>query len=280
MTCDRTPKDEEIQPCRITIPDDEPADLWDRVARVRWAPQPAGGDKGYGVPVAGYASWVSTGVSATTGKRVSETQRTSPVHDHDRRHERALPAHPLARAGRGPLVLSHGWPGSVAEYLDILGPLSDPGGYGLDPTIAFDLVVPWLPAFGFYGPTPNTRGVSNERHLSPPNGLTQRGAVRSIPCPTRNAASQRRAVAMILVVLAVGVGTVASAIRSDVTQTERDDDDGDDPQDLSGEADQPENQCTGQDDQHHSTKARPLTEQKRDALGQPLPFGRLPCSAR
>ncbi|MEV4536430.1 hypothetical protein AB0J82_21835 [Asanoa sp. NPDC049518] len=37
MTWDRTPKDDEIQPCRITIPDDEPVDLWDRLARVRWA---------------------------------------------------------------------------------------------------------------------------------------------------------------------------------------------------------------------------------------------------
>jgi epoxide hydrolase len=55
-----------------------------------------------------------------------------------------------------PLVLSHGWPGSVAEYLDILDPLSDPRRHGLDPTIAFDLVVPSLPGFGFSGPTPDT----------------------------------------------------------------------------------------------------------------------------
>ncbi|MGH8920508.1 MAG: alpha/beta fold hydrolase, partial [Actinomycetes bacterium] len=50
------------------------------------------------------------------------------------------------------LVLSHGWPGSVAEYLEVIGPLSDPRRHGLDPSIAFDVVVPSLPGFGFSGP--------------------------------------------------------------------------------------------------------------------------------
>jgi len=89
-----------------------------------------------------------------------------------------------------------------------------------------------------------------------------------------------RGVEIVLVALVDGVGTVASAIGSDVAQAERDDDDGDDPQDVSGEANEPEDQCAGQDDQHHSTKARLLAEQKRDASSQPLPFGRLPGSAR
>jgi pimeloyl-ACP methyl ester carboxylesterase len=54
-----------------------------------------------------------------------------------------------------PLILTHGWPGSVAEYLDVLGPLSDPRRYGLHPSIAFDLVVPSLPGFAWSGPTPD-----------------------------------------------------------------------------------------------------------------------------
>ncbi|GAA2622214.1 hypothetical protein GCM10010399_61800 [Dactylosporangium fulvum] len=48
-----------------------------------------------------------------------------------------------------PLVLSHGWPGSVAEFLDVIEPLTEPAGGGL----AFHLVIPSLPGFGFSGPT-------------------------------------------------------------------------------------------------------------------------------
>src|SRR6266700_1234133 len=55
--------------------------------------------------------------------------------------------------GRGPkplpLVLTHGWPGSVLEYLEAIGPLSDPASYGGSPDDAFDVVVPSLPGFGF-----------------------------------------------------------------------------------------------------------------------------------
>jgi microsomal epoxide hydrolase len=52
-----------------------------------------------------------------------------------------------------PLLLSHGWPGSVAEFLDVLGPLSDPAAHGGDPEDAFHVLAPSLPGFGFSGPT-------------------------------------------------------------------------------------------------------------------------------
>jgi hypothetical protein len=55
--------------------------------------------------------------------------------------------------GRGPrpvpLILTHGWPGSVFEFLNAIGPLSDPASFGLSPDDAFDVVVPSLPGFGF-----------------------------------------------------------------------------------------------------------------------------------
>jgi epoxide hydrolase len=48
-----------------------------------------------------------------------------------------------------PLILSHGWPGSVFEFLEAIGPLADPASYGGSPEDAFDVVVPSLPGFGF-----------------------------------------------------------------------------------------------------------------------------------
>jgi epoxide hydrolase len=51
-----------------------------------------------------------------------------------------------------PLILSHGWPGSFVEFLDLIGPLTDPKTHGFDDSIAFDLVIPSLPGFGFSSP--------------------------------------------------------------------------------------------------------------------------------
>ena len=55
-----------------------------------------------------------------------------------------------------PLILTHGWPGTVAEFLDVIGPLTDPGSHGGDPADAFDLVIPSLPGYGFSGPPRET----------------------------------------------------------------------------------------------------------------------------
>src|SRR5262252_4323419 len=56
--------------------------------------------------------------------------------------------------GRGPkplpLILTHGWPGSILEFLEAIGPLSDPASFGGAPEDAFDVVVPSLPGFGFF----------------------------------------------------------------------------------------------------------------------------------
>lgn len=51
-----------------------------------------------------------------------------------------------------PLILTHGWPSSPAEYLDLIGPLTDPRAHGRDPALAFDLVIPSLPGMGLSSP--------------------------------------------------------------------------------------------------------------------------------
>jgi microsomal epoxide hydrolase len=52
-----------------------------------------------------------------------------------------------------PLLLTHGWPGSIAEFLHVIEPLTDPRSHGGDPADAFHLVIPSIPGFGFSGPT-------------------------------------------------------------------------------------------------------------------------------
>jgi hypothetical protein len=51
------------------------------------------------------------------------------------------------------LILTHGWPNTFLEYLDLADPLTNPRAHGADPTDAFHLVIPSLPGFGFSGPT-------------------------------------------------------------------------------------------------------------------------------
>ncbi|MEU3623185.1 epoxide hydrolase [Amycolatopsis coloradensis] len=55
-----------------------------------------------------------------------------------------------------PLLVTHGWPGSVAEFLDVIEPLTDPRANGGDPADAFHLVIPSIPGYGFSGSTPGT----------------------------------------------------------------------------------------------------------------------------
>jgi epoxide hydrolase len=80
------------------------------------------------------------------------------------------------------LIATHGWPGSIVEYLHVIRPLTDPASHGGEPADAFDLVVPSLPGYGFSGPTRET-GWNNQRiaatwaQLMKRLGYTRYGAV-------------------------------------------------------------------------------------------------------
>ena len=96
----------------------------------------------------------STGATGTTGAGASRSSRrtTSTRIDVDGQRIHAL----VARSPNPdalPLLLVHGWPGSVVEFLDAVGPLTDPAAHGGDSGDAFHVVAPSLPGFGFSGPT-------------------------------------------------------------------------------------------------------------------------------
>ena len=65
--------------------------------------------------------------------------------------------HYIHQRGKGPkplpLIISHGWPGSIYEFMQVLGPLTDPAAHGGDPADAFDVIAPSLPGYGFSDPT-------------------------------------------------------------------------------------------------------------------------------
>ncbi|MEU7833841.1 epoxide hydrolase family protein [Nonomuraea sp. NPDC049129] len=147
----------EISPFRIDIPQSALDDLHDRLARTLWPDELPGVGWSYGIPV----SYV---------RRLAEYWRTG----YDwREHEAALNEYPQFTTeidGQSvhflhvrspepdalPLVLTHGWPGSIVEFMKIIGPLTDPRGHGGDPADAFHVVAPSIPGFAFSGPTRET----------------------------------------------------------------------------------------------------------------------------
>ncbi|MEV6395507.1 epoxide hydrolase family protein [Streptomyces sp. NPDC051907] len=145
---------QEIRPFRIETAQTQLDDLRDRLAATRWPDE---------LPGAGWAY----GASLPYIRDLADYWRTA----YDwREHEARLNEHPQflteidgaqvhflhvrsPEPDALPLVLTHGWPGSIAEFLDVIGPLSDPRAHGGDPADAFHVVVPSIPGFGFSGPT-------------------------------------------------------------------------------------------------------------------------------
>jgi pimeloyl-ACP methyl ester carboxylesterase len=94
--------------------------------------------------------------------------------------------------GALPLIITHGWPGSVVEFMNIIGPLTDPASHGGDPADAFHVVAPSLPGFGFSrplaGPGWDTRRVARAwaelmRRLGYDQYGTQGGDTGSVVSP-------------------------------------------------------------------------------------------------
>ncbi len=146
-----------MQPYRVEVPDSAIADLRDRLARTRWPLDPASLGWDRGAPLHhvralaerwhdGY-DWRAWEARLNTWPQVLTEIGGAPIHA---AHVRSPESDAL------PLILSHGWPGSIAEFLDVVGPLTDPRAHGGDPADAFHVVAPSLPGFGFSGPAPTT----------------------------------------------------------------------------------------------------------------------------
>src|SRR5262245_2825389 len=141
-----------IRPFQVDISDEALEDLRRRGAATNWPEKATVGDHSQGVPLApmqelgGYWASEYDGrkgearldalpqfVSESDGPAIPFIQVRSP-------HEDALP-----------LIVNHGWPGSIIEQLQIIGPLTDPTAFGGSAADAFDVVIPSMPGYGFSG---------------------------------------------------------------------------------------------------------------------------------
>ncbi len=147
-----------VRPFRAEVPEEELADLRRRIASTRWPERETVADQ-------------TQGVQLETIQELARYWST----DYDmRRFERRLNAFPQfvteidgldihfvhvrsPHQDALPLVITHGWPGSVIEMLDVIGPLTDPTAYGGSAEDAFDVVIPSMPGYG-YSARPTTTG--------------------------------------------------------------------------------------------------------------------------
>jgi pimeloyl-ACP methyl ester carboxylesterase len=141
---------DEVQPFRIEFAATELTDLRDRLTRTRWPEKETVDDWSQGVPLAYLrelcAYWADGYDWPATQARLNELPHFRTTLD-------GLGVHfvhvrsPYADAL--PLVITHGWPGSIIEFEKVLGPLSDPVAFGGDAADAFHVVCPSLPGYGF-----------------------------------------------------------------------------------------------------------------------------------
>jgi pimeloyl-ACP methyl ester carboxylesterase len=142
----------EIRPFRLDMPGEAIADLRRRIAATRWPTRELVADRSQGVQLATIQElaryWV-TGYDwrACEGKLNALPQFTTQIDGVAIHFVHVRSPH----ADALPLIITHGWPGSVIELLEVAGPLTDPAAHGGSAADAFDLVLPSLPGYGFSG---------------------------------------------------------------------------------------------------------------------------------
>lgn len=141
-----------IRPFQVSVPQADLDDLQQRVAAMRWPSQELVVDRSQGVQLATMQALSNYWATDYNWRKIEATLNALPqfiteidgvdihfIHVKSR-HENALP-----------LIMTHGWPGSIIELLETVGPLTDPTAYGGSAEDAFHLVLPSLPGYGFSG---------------------------------------------------------------------------------------------------------------------------------
>lgn len=156
----------EVRPFRVAIPQASLDDLRERLARTRWPDQLPGVGWSYGIPL-DYVKELADYWRTRYDWRAQETRLNEfpqVITEIDGATVHAIHVRSPEPAAL-PLVITHGWPGSVVEFLNVIGPLADPRTHGGDPADAFHVVAPSVPGFGLSGPTReagwNVRRVAN-----------------------------------------------------------------------------------------------------------------------
>src|SRR6202051_589066 len=155
--------DPAIRPFRVNVPEADLADLRKRIAATKWPEREQVADASQGVQLATMQKLAQYWANEHDWRKCEAKINAVPnfiteidgldihfIHVRSK-HENALP-----------LIVTHGWPGSVIEQLKIIGPLTDPTAHGGSASDAFHLVIPSMPGYGFSG-KPTATGWGPER---------------------------------------------------------------------------------------------------------------------
>jgi pimeloyl-ACP methyl ester carboxylesterase len=153
----------ELKPFRIAVGDDVLDDLKSRLRRTRWPEAAPVDDWSQGVPLKWIEEVCRYWAEDYDWRRREAllnrfAQFTTAIDELDIHFLHVRSPHP----GAMPLIITHGWPGSVVEFHKVIEPLVDPAAHGGDPADAFHVVCPSLPGFGFSS-KPNTTGWGIDR---------------------------------------------------------------------------------------------------------------------
>ena len=141
-----------IRPFRINVPEDQLVDLRRRIVATRWPDRETVNDRSQGVQLAEFKEMVRYWGTEYDWRKAEANLNALPqfittIDDVDIHFIHVRSRHPNAL----PIIITHGWPGSVIEQLKIIGPLTDPTAHGGRADDAFDVVIPSLPGYGFSG---------------------------------------------------------------------------------------------------------------------------------
>jgi pimeloyl-ACP methyl ester carboxylesterase len=153
----------EIRPFHVDVPEEELTDLRRRIAATRWPEKETVADESQGVPLAmtqDLARYWATDYDWRTGEEKLNTlpQFITEIDGLDIHFIHVRSEHDEAL----PLIVNHGWPGSIIEQLKIIDPLTHPTAQGASAADAFDVVIPSMPGYGFSG-KPTGTGWGPER---------------------------------------------------------------------------------------------------------------------
>jgi len=152
-----------IRPFHFSVPEETLVDLRRRIAATRWPEKETVSDQSQGVPLVTMRELARYWATDYDWRKAAAKLNALPqfiteidgldihfIHVRSK-HKNALP-----------LVISHGWPGSILEQVKLIGPLTDPTAYGGKAEDAFDVVIPSMPGYGFSG-KPTSTGWGPER---------------------------------------------------------------------------------------------------------------------
>jgi pimeloyl-ACP methyl ester carboxylesterase len=167
-------EDSSIRPFEFHASDDDLADLKRRIAATRWPERETVNDDTQGVRLDTIQKLADYWLNQHDWRKVEARINSYPnfvteVDGLDMHFIQVKSKHPNAL----PLVVTHGWPGSIIEQLKIIGPLTDPTAHGGTAQDAFDIVIPSMPGYGFSG-KPSAPGWGPEKIASGTIALMKR----------------------------------------------------------------------------------------------------------